>query len=50
MTTTKQVTMRLTDQDKANARTIIETGLATTTTAAVQVALALVAHRIIRTR
>ena len=47
---TKPTTIRLSDQDKLNARAIIETGLATTTTAAIQVALALVAHRIIRTR
>jgi len=39
MTTTKQVTMRLTDQDKANAQTIISTGMARDTTSAVQVAL-----------
>ena len=48
MTTTKQVTMRLTDQDKANAQTIISTGMARDTTSAVQVALGLVAKRIIR--
>ena len=48
MSVTKQVTMRLTDQDKANAQTIISTGMARDVTSAVQVALGLVAKRIIK--
>ena len=47
---TKPTTIRLTDQDKANAQTIIETGMARDVTSAVQVALGLVATRIIKSR
>ena len=45
---TKPTTIRLSDQDKANAQTIISTGMARDTTSAVQVALGLVAARIIK--
>jgi len=48
MTTTPPTTLRLTDQDKANARTIIATGMARDVTSAVQVALGLVAKRIVK--
>ena len=44
----KPTTIRLSDQDKANAQTIISTGMARDTTSAVQVALGLVAKRIIK--
>jgi hypothetical protein len=48
MTNTKPTTIRLSDQDKANAQTIIATGMARDTTSAVQLSLGLVAKRIIR--
>lgn len=48
MPETKPTMIRLTDEDKANAEVIIRSGAAANTSAAIRVALALVAKRLVR--
>lgn len=45
---TKPTTLRLTEADKANARVIVDSGLAIDLSSAVRIALALVAKRIVK--
>ena len=45
---TKPTTLRLTPADKANAQTVIASGLAIDLSSAVRIALALVAKRIVK--